>query len=116
MVEATAGMPVTVIQSVSDEAKGILHHVKQDLGAHHSPDLFHIQQDIVKGVSGPLACKTRGAEKALEAASAEVGRHIQDQKAYSEVKHGPGRPPAFEKRIENARKKEAEARETLETA
>ena len=116
MDEATKGLPVAIIQSTSDEAKGILHHVKQGLGAHHSPDVFHVQHEIVKGVNGPLANKTRRAEKALEEASAEVNRHIEDKAAYSCEKHGPGRPPEFDKRIEKAREKETESRSLLETA
>jgi len=33
MEEATHGLPVSIVQSTSDEGKGILHHVKSDLGA-----------------------------------------------------------------------------------
>jgi hypothetical protein len=29
----------------------VAHH----LGAHHSPDLFHVQHKLVKAVSGPMA-------------------------------------------------------------
>lgn len=52
---ALKNFPVKVIQSTSDEGKGILNYVKNGLGAHHSPDLFHVQHEIVKGTSGPLA-------------------------------------------------------------
>lgn len=116
MAEATEGLPVTIIQSTSDEAPGILHHVTRDLGANHSPDVFHVQHEIVKGVNGPLASKIRGAEKALEKASAEVNRHIEAKAAYFDEKHGPGRPPGFDKRIETAREKEAESLKIFETA
>jgi len=37
MKKAFGDMPIEVIQSTSDEGKGVLHHVKEDLGAHHSP-------------------------------------------------------------------------------
>jgi len=43
--EATNGLAVEVIQSCSDEAQGILSHVREGLGAHHSPDLFHAQHE-----------------------------------------------------------------------
>lgn len=62
MEEATRGLPVTVVQSTSDEGKGILHHVKTDLGAHHSPDVFHVQHEIVKGTSAVLAGKKKKRE------------------------------------------------------
>jgi hypothetical protein len=35
-----------------------------DLGAHHLPDLFHVQHNLVKAVSGPMGTKERAAQKA----------------------------------------------------
>jgi hypothetical protein len=67
--EATSGLPIEVIQSTSDEGRAIVHHVKEDLGAHHSPDVFHVQNELVKATSGPLAGKVRQAAKAVEKAS-----------------------------------------------
>jgi len=43
--QAIAELPVKVIQSTSDEAKGILAHVREGIGGHHSPDLFHAQHE-----------------------------------------------------------------------
>jgi hypothetical protein len=37
LAEATKSLPIEVIQSTSDEGQGLLHHVKKDLGLHHSP-------------------------------------------------------------------------------
>ena len=37
--------------------------------AHHSPDLFHVQHEIVRGMSAPLSAKKRQAEKGVEEAS-----------------------------------------------
>lgn len=68
LTEATKSLPIEVIQSTSDEGRGLLHHVKADLGLHHSPDLFHIQHELVKGTSGALASKVRQATKAVEKA------------------------------------------------
>ena len=39
---------MAVIQSTSDEGKGLLAHVQEGLTAHHSPDLFHLQREGVK--------------------------------------------------------------------
>lgn len=68
LAEATQGLPIEVIQSTSDEGRGLLHHVKKDLGIHHSPDLFHVQHELVKGTSVALASKVRQAAKAVEKA------------------------------------------------
>jgi transcriptional regulator with XRE-family HTH domain len=115
MKEALEGLPVEIVQSVSDEGSGILHHVKKELGAHHSPDVFHVQHEIVKGTSAALAAKTECAMQALDKASAGVSRCISEKEAYLCEKHGPGRPPEFDKRIEEARKLEQEARRSHET-
>src|SRR3989337_2660025 len=76
------GVPGEVIQSTSDEGRGVCHHVKEDLGAHHCPDVFHVQNDVVKATSGALASRSRKAEQALEMAGKEVGRHREDKEAY----------------------------------
>ena len=62
MQEAMSGFQVTIVQSTSDEAKGIISHVENDLSAHHSPDLFHVQQALSKAVSAPISAKIRGLE------------------------------------------------------
>jgi len=116
MEKATAGLPVTIVQSTSDEGKGLLHHVKEDLGVHHSPDLFHPQHELVKGTSIALASRKRKAEKAVHETGEEVRRHQEEKEAYWCGKRGLGRPPDFDKRIEKAQKKVDEAREVLETA
>jgi hypothetical protein len=43
MEQALAGLPVDLVQSTSDQAQAIRCHVEKSLGAHHSPDLFHVQ-------------------------------------------------------------------------
>ncbi|MFQ5615584.1 MAG: hypothetical protein ACE5GO_03890 [Anaerolineales bacterium] len=74
MTEAIGDKPIIVIQSTSDEGRGICSHVKKGLGAHHSPDTFHVQNEIVKATSGPLASKKRQAEKALAEATKTLGQ------------------------------------------
>ncbi|MEA1867082.1 MAG: hypothetical protein U9N19_03125 [Thermodesulfobacteriota bacterium] len=75
-------MPIEVIQSTSDEGKGICRHVRKDLGGHHSPDLFHVQREIAKATGVALASNRRKAEKSLEKASLEIEKHREEQKAY----------------------------------
>ena len=38
-----------------------LAYVEHHLGAHHSPDLFHVQHELSKAVSAPMAVKQRAA-------------------------------------------------------
>jgi len=72
MERALSGLNCQVIQSTSDEAPGLLAYVEHHLGAHHSPDLFHVQHELVKAVSGPLATKQRAASKAASEAQARL--------------------------------------------
>jgi len=115
MRDAIGERPIEVVQSTSDEARGICHHVKEDLGAHHSPDLLHVQAEAVKATSAVLASRTRKAEKSLEEATQKVSRHREEKEAYLQGQHGPGRPPEFDQRIHQAQEQEVEARQTLET-
>ena len=109
MTEAIGDKPITVIQSTSDEGRGICSHVKNGLGAHHSPDLFHVQHEIVKATSGPLASKKRQAENALTEATKALK---QQQKAQEGQQQECG---DVSKRLQAAQEMENEARLALET-
>ena len=115
MAAAIADRPIEIIQATSDEARGLCHHVKEDLGAHHSPDVFHVQHEIVQGMSAPLAAKKRQAEKGLEEAAQHRARQQEGQHAYHQGPRPPGRPPHFDQRIQTAQEEEEEARQGLET-
>jgi hypothetical protein len=95
MAPALAKFNCRVIQSTSDEASGLLTYVAHYLEAHHSPDLFHVQPELVKAVSGPMATKERAAYKALTEAQKQLERVLTDpQSADDEPEtRGPGRPP-----------------------
>ncbi len=56
---------IKVIQVVSDQGSAIKSVTEHELQAQHSPDLFHIEQDLSKKVIGPLSRKTEQAQKAL---------------------------------------------------
>ena len=116
MKEALKGLPVEIVQSSSDEGKGIVHHVEKDLRAHHSPDVFHVENEIVKGTSAPLASKTKRASEAHAKAAEKVNHTMKEKEAYLSTKGGPGRLSDFDKRIEEARTKEKEARQCLQKA
>jgi hypothetical protein len=114
--DAIEGLQVEVIQCTSDEGRGIVHHVEKDFGAHHSPDLFHVQQEVVKGTSVGLESRKNKAEKSLSEASEQVKAHEKQKESYHSNKRPVGRPPDFDKRIEEAKHREDEAREAVETA
>lgn len=116
MQAALAGMPVEVIQSTSDEGRGLLHHVREDLGVHHSPDLLHIQSDLVKATSASLACKARQAQKAVEKKQEKLHHQEAEKATYLQGPRPPGRPPGFDQRILKAKQDLDQARQTLERA
>jgi len=114
--QATAGLAVTVIQSTSDEGRGIIKHVQDDLGAQHSPDLFQVQPELVRGPSVALASKRRQAEQAVAEAAHKVTAST--EKA-AQLPSAPGSDQAAREAwtgsIKQAHQKEAAARQTLET-
>ena len=109
MTEAIGDKPISVIQSTSDEGLGICSHVKNGLGAHHSPDLFHVQHEIVKATSGPLASKKRQAEKALTEATKTLEQEQKEQERQQQECEDVA------KRLQAAQEMENEAKSALET-
>jgi hypothetical protein len=94
MEQALAGLNCRVMQSTSDETPGLLAYVEHHLGAHHSPDVFHVQYELSKAVSVPMAAKQRAAAKVATQAE-ETRKRMQEQlnNATDEsAKRGPGRP------------------------
>lgn len=63
---ALKGLNVELIQVTGDEAGGLTSAVTNLLGIHKSPDLFHIQQDITKGLTSHLGRRIERAEEALK--------------------------------------------------
>lgn len=116
MSRGLSNLPVQVIQSTSDEGKGILAYVRGQLGAHHSPDLFHVQQDLQRATSVAFASRVAEAEKAVENAEAQIAALRGKQEDWTQTSHGPGRPPNFDKRIAEAEKGHRNAEEALAVA
>jgi hypothetical protein len=56
----------------SDAAKAIIAHAETYLGAHHSPDLFHVQYDTVRATSAALASQTAAAVRELEKSQQKI--------------------------------------------
>jgi hypothetical protein len=104
MASALAPLNCRVIQSTSDEAPGLLAYVEHYLEAHHSPDLFHVQHELVKAVSGPMATKERAAHKAVTEAKEQLERLQSDPQSagHETAKRAPGRPPQEPVSLEQA--------------
>jgi hypothetical protein len=78
MAPALAPRNGRVIQSTSEAAPGLLASVAPSLEAHHSPDVFPGQHELVKAVSGPLATTERAAHKAVTEATEPLDRRQSD--------------------------------------
>jgi hypothetical protein len=115
VAEVTEGLSVEIVQSTSDEGKGLLCHVQEDLGVHHSPDVFHVQHELVKGTSGALASKKRQAEEALLQAAKQASRHQKKKEAILEKENSECLPELYEQ-IEQAQEQVRKAQQALETA
>jgi len=104
MAPALAQFNCRVMQSTSDEAPGLLAYVAHYLEAHHSPDLFHVQHELVKAVSGPMATKERAASQAVTDATEQLERlQSAPQSAGEEpAKRRSGRPPKNPMSLEQA--------------
>jgi DNA-binding XRE family transcriptional regulator len=104
MAQALAGLNCQVIQSTSDEAPGLLAYVEHHLGAHHSPDVFHVQHELSKAVSAPMAVKQRAAAKAATKAEETLKRVQEPLDTPNGVRdqRSPGRPPKAPPCLEQA--------------
>ncbi len=70
-------------QVVSDLCGGI-RAAASDLGAHHTPELFHAQYDISKGTSAPLTAQKKEFEAHLEEAKINLEKTIKNHGQNSE--------------------------------
>jgi len=112
MAPALAQLNCRVIQSTSDEAPGLLAYVEHYLEAHHSPDLFHVQHELVKAVTGPMATKERAAHKAVSEATAQLEWLQSDPHSAADefAKRRTGRAPQDPMSLEQAEHALAAAR------
>jgi len=78
--ERLVSLPITVCQVVSDEAKALIAHTQVHLGVHHSPDLFHVQQETTKATSAALARQTQCAQEAWEKTQ-QQSSHVREELA-----------------------------------
>jgi uncharacterized protein DUF6399 len=116
LTTALEGVPVEVVQVTSDEAKGLLAHARDGLGVHHSPDLFHVQHEVSKATSLALRSQTNHAQADLDGARQQTQQWIERRDAFPQGPRRPGRPPDFERHIEESRDVEQTMTARLEAA
>jgi len=112
---ALTGLAVTIQQVTSDAASGLLRYAQEILGVPHSPDLFHIQRELVRATARPLSQQYCHAEKAVAQAETELARAVAKRERYQR-RPRPGRPPSFEVTLERAEQALACAQQALVTA
>ena len=105
-----AALPVTVCQVTSDAAKALIAQAETCLGAHHSPDLFHVQHDTVKATGGALASQTHAARRELQKRQEKTVEFRAKYRAVPPV-HRPGSLAGVF--AENAQEAEAAASQRL---
>jgi hypothetical protein len=113
--QALEQLPVQIIQATSDAGSALLRYAREFLGVHHSPDLFHIQQDLVKATALSLDTKHRRALEALTQAQAQTADYRAKRERYYQRPQRPGRPPNFEQWIQQAEAVEVSAQLALDT-
>ncbi len=109
------GLPVTVACAVGDEAKGLLAHAKNGLGVPHSPDVFHVQQEMSRAAGAALAGQTRAALRDQEAAGQRVAAAQSEQEQAALEPRGPGRPIDHAARVRQAQEQAAELQQRVQT-
>ena len=114
--EATTVWPVRLIALVGDEAKGLIRCAREHLGVLKGSDLFHVQHEITRGVAGTVGRMVRQAERDLDTARADRETVCADRRAWAQTRHGPGRPPDFDRREAVAAQSVADGEAALETA
>ncbi len=109
LAAACEGLPITLVQGASDEATALRRHIERDHQAHHSPDLFPLRHEVAKATGLARARARREADAEVAAAEAQLQAERAAEQAYHPQRHGPGRPPAFAQRLQEALRRRARA-------
>jgi len=113
---ALHGLPVDVFQSTSDEGTALLKHAEGLLDAHHSPDLFHPQQDISRATSLALRRQVTDAEGAAQEAQDRHEALMRKAQASDAQRQGPDRPRDDASRMHQAKEELEQATARLDEA
>jgi len=97
-----SALPVNVVQVVSDEARALIKYCRDHLGAHHSPDLFHVQQEISKATSAPMRSRLKSAQSGYDAATQALQLIWDEKREIEALEVKPvGRPVNYEQRLDD---------------
>ena len=116
---ALNGLNVKVFQSTGDEAMGLINHAVLHLGAHQSPDLMHVQQELSRATQGPLAAQTRHYKKEHDKMCKKALKKADKaEKSHKNVDLIAANTAAGERNLtqhalENSEKVQEESRETI---
>jgi hypothetical protein len=102
MAGTTRDLPVEIVVAGSDEARALVSHIRQGLGAVQTPDLYHMQRELWWGIQPALAESLKAPTEALAQAEATTKAWREHQVKYGSEPRGPGRPPAFDRYIADA--------------
>ncbi|MBI2571396.1 MAG: hypothetical protein HYV63_30685 [Candidatus Schekmanbacteria bacterium] len=91
MRAATCDLDDRVVQAVSDEVNRLLAPAREGLGAHHSPDLFHVQHELMHATRLALARHVRQAAEQLEAVRARPPDHSEHDGGCGDLSAGAAR-------------------------
>jgi len=97
-----SALPVNVFQVVSDEARALIKYCRDHLGAHHSPDLFHVQQEISKATSAPMRSRLKSAQSGYDTATQALQLIWDEKREIEALEVKPvGRPVNYEQRLDD---------------
>lgn len=106
--KALADLWVTVRVSGADEASALATHAAE-LGAHHAPDVFHVQNPLWRALARPLIKSLERPEKRLEEATASTQSWRNRWADHCAGQRSVGRPPDFPRHVAAAEAAEATA-------
>ena len=102
MQETLDALPVNIIQIVSDEARALLKYCRDHLGVHHSPDLFHVQQEVSKATSAPMRARLKHAQSLFDDATQVLLNEWERKNETEALEVKPvGRPVNYEQRLDS---------------
>lgn len=112
--EATKDLRVQVVLVCSDRAKGLLKCAKEGFEVPHSPDLMHVQREILKPILLPLTSQITKAQKEL-LKEQETLDYWNKQKEQAQSEPRPrGRPLDYDVRINGVQHAVKHAQNDLE--
>ena len=95
-------LPVNVVQVVSDEARALIKYCRDHLGAHHSSDLFHVQQEFSKATNAPMRSRLKSAQSGYDEATQVLQSIWEEKREVEALKVKPvGRPVNYEQRLDD---------------